>query len=90
VVWFLVEWPSTEAPTDYWLSTQPEDTLITTLVRLGTIRWRSSMTTANSRTGWGWIIPRAGAGLVDITTRWWSPLSSGWWRCYPYCSRVHL
>lgn len=39
--WLLVEWPShAEAPTDYWLSTLPEDTPIETLVRLGKIRWR--------------------------------------------------
>lgn len=41
VVWLLVEWPShATAPTDYWLSTLPEDTPIEQLVRLGKIRWR--------------------------------------------------
>ncbi|GAA4195097.1 hypothetical protein GCM10022219_19580 [Microbacterium oryzae] len=39
--WLLVEWPddATE-PTDYWLSTLPENTPIAELVRLGKIRWR--------------------------------------------------
>lgn len=40
-MWLLIEWPRTaQAPTDYWLSTLPEDTPIETLVRLGKIRWR--------------------------------------------------
>ncbi|MGD7003892.1 IS701 family transposase [Corynebacterium halotolerans] len=39
--WLLIEWPSgATAPTDYWLSTLPEDTTIEQLVRLGKIRWR--------------------------------------------------
>lgn len=39
--WLLIEWPSAaSAPTDYWLSTLPEDTPIEQLVRLGKIRWR--------------------------------------------------
>lgn len=39
--WLLVEWPShADAPTDYWLSTLPEDTPIEELVRFGKIRWR--------------------------------------------------
>ena len=39
--WLLIEWPSTaSAPTDYWLSTLPEDTPIEQLVQLGKIRWR--------------------------------------------------
>jgi SRSO17 transposase len=39
--WLLVEWPDDAAePTDYWLSTLPEDTPIAELVRLGKIRWR--------------------------------------------------
>lgn len=39
--WLLVEWPAeAAAPTDYWLSTLPEDTPISELVRLGKIRWR--------------------------------------------------
>ena len=34
-VWLLMEWPSNaETPTDYWLSTLPEDTPIEQLVRL--------------------------------------------------------
>lgn len=40
-VWLLVQWPAGEDhPTDYWLSTLPEDTPIESLVRLGKIRWR--------------------------------------------------
>lgn len=39
--WLLVEWPTgAAAPTDYWLSTLPEETPISELVRLGKIRWR--------------------------------------------------
>lgn len=39
--WLLVEWPTgAEAPTDYWLSTLPQDTPTAKLVRLGKIRWR--------------------------------------------------
>ncbi len=39
--WLLVEWPDGAAePTDYWLSTLPEDTPTAELVRLGKIRWR--------------------------------------------------
>jgi SRSO17 transposase len=39
--WLLVEWPPGEnEPTDYWLSTLPTDTPLTTLVRLAKIRWR--------------------------------------------------
>ncbi len=39
--WLLVEWPNGAAePTDYWLSTLPETTPTTELVRLGKIRWR--------------------------------------------------
>ena len=39
--WLLIEWADDDtAPTDYWLSTLPEDTPITELVRLGKIRWR--------------------------------------------------
>ncbi len=39
--WLLAEWPpGAEEPTDYWLSTLPEDTPITELIRLAKIRWR--------------------------------------------------
>jgi len=39
--WLLAEWPpGADEPTDYWLSTLPEDTPITKLVRLAKIRWR--------------------------------------------------
>jgi SRSO17 transposase len=39
--WLLVQWDDDEQePTDYWLSTLPTDTDLTTLVRLAKIRWR--------------------------------------------------
>lgn len=47
-VWLLVQWLAREDhPTDYWLSTLPEITPIEELVRLGQIRWASSMTTGS-------------------------------------------
>ena len=40
-VWLLAEWPPEAAePTDYWLSSLPEDTPLAELVRLAKIRWR--------------------------------------------------
>jgi SRSO17 transposase len=40
-VWLLAEWPPEAAePTDYWLSSLPEDTPLAGLVRLAKIRWR--------------------------------------------------
>src|SRR4051794_19156531 len=40
-VWLLAEWPTDAAePTDYWLSSLPEDTPLAELVRLAKIRWR--------------------------------------------------
>jgi SRSO17 transposase len=39
--WLIIEWPPDKNdPTDYWLSTLPEDTPLETLVRLAKIRWR--------------------------------------------------
>jgi SRSO17 transposase len=39
--WLIIEWPSDKnEPTDYWLSTLPENTPLETLVRLAKIRWR--------------------------------------------------
>ena len=39
--WLLVEWPEDEnAPTKYWLSTQPKDATIATLVETAKLRWR--------------------------------------------------
>jgi len=39
--WLIAEWPEDAAePTDYWLSTLPQDTTLTELVRLAKIRWR--------------------------------------------------
>lgn len=43
-VWLLVEWPNhADAPTDYWLSTLPEDTPIEQLVCLAWIHGCSSV-----------------------------------------------
>src|SRR3954465_11506238 len=40
-VWLLAEWPPEAAePTDYWLSSLPEDTPLAELVGLAKIRWR--------------------------------------------------
>ncbi|KRE50915.1 hypothetical protein ASG92_26395 [Arthrobacter sp. Soil736] len=40
-LWLIAEWPADAAePTDYWLSTLPEDTPLPALVRLAKIRWR--------------------------------------------------
>jgi FOG: Transposase len=39
--WLIAEWPDdADQPTDYWLSTLPEDTPLSELVRLAKIRWR--------------------------------------------------
>jgi SRSO17 transposase len=39
--WCLIEWPKGEAmPTQYWLSTLPEDTRLRDLVDLAKLRWR--------------------------------------------------
>jgi SRSO17 transposase len=39
--WLLAEWPATEdEPVQFWLSDLPEDTPLTTLVRLAKLRWR--------------------------------------------------
>jgi len=39
--WLLAEWPATEAePVQFWLSNLPDDTPLTTLVRLAKLRWR--------------------------------------------------
>jgi hypothetical protein len=39
--WLLAEWPATEPePVQFWLSNLPEDTPLTTLVRLAKLRWR--------------------------------------------------
>lgn len=41
VCWLIAQWAAgVEEPTDYWLSTLPEDTPLTKLVRLAKIRWR--------------------------------------------------
>jgi SRSO17 transposase len=46
--WLLAEWPPhADEPTDYWLSSLPEDTPTGELVRLAKIRWRIETTTAN-------------------------------------------
>lgn len=39
--WLLAEWPASESePVQFWLSDLPEDTPLTTLVRLAKLRWR--------------------------------------------------
>ncbi|RNL71029.1 IS701 family transposase [Streptomyces sp. I6] len=39
--WLLAEWPATEPePVQFWLSNLPNDTPLTTLVRLAKLRWR--------------------------------------------------
>ena len=41
VEWLVAEWPeNAPEPTDYWLTTLPEDTPLPELVRLAKIRWR--------------------------------------------------
>lgn len=41
VEWLLAEWPDgADGPTDYWLSTLPEDTPLAELVRMAKMRWR--------------------------------------------------
>jgi len=41
VEWFLIEWPEKEdAPTKYWLSTEPEEIPLHELVRRTKLRWR--------------------------------------------------
>ena len=41
VEWLISEWPDgSPEPTDYWLSTLPENTPLAELVRLAKIRWR--------------------------------------------------
>jgi SRSO17 transposase len=53
-VWLLAEWPPDAAePTDYWLSTLPEQTPLKTLVRLAKIRWRIEHDYRELKTGLG-------------------------------------
>lgn len=41
VEWLLIEWPVSEsAPTNYWLSTVPEDVELAELIALAKLRWR--------------------------------------------------
>jgi SRSO17 transposase len=52
--WLLAEWPpQASEPTDYWLSTLPEDTPIEELVRLAKIRWRIEHDYRELKTGLG-------------------------------------
>ena len=52
--WLLAEWPpEADEPTDYWLSTLPEDTPIAELVRLAKIRWRVEHDYRELKTGLG-------------------------------------
>ena len=53
-VWLLAEWPPEAAePTDYWLSSLPEDTPLAALVRLAKIRWRIEHDYRELKTGLG-------------------------------------
>jgi SRSO17 transposase len=52
--WLLAEWPpEADEPAGYWLSDLPEDTPITTLVRLAKIRWRIEHDYRELKTGLG-------------------------------------
>jgi SRSO17 transposase len=52
--WLLAEWPpEADEPTDYWLSTLPEDTPVGELVRLAKIRWRIEHDYRELKTGLG-------------------------------------
>ena len=52
--WLLAEWPpEADEPTDYWLSTLPEDTPPGELVRLAKIRWRIEHDYRELKTGLG-------------------------------------
>jgi SRSO17 transposase len=52
--WLLAEWPPAAGePTDYWLSTLPEDTPLEELVRLAKIRWRAGHDYRELKTGLG-------------------------------------
>lgn len=66
--WLLIEWPSgATAPTDYWLSTLPEDTAIEQLVRLGKIRWRIEHDYRELKHGLG-LDHFSGAQLVGLAS----------------------
>jgi SRSO17 transposase len=52
--WLLAEWPpQADEPTDYWLSSLPEETPIGDLVRLAKIRWRIEHDYRELKTGLG-------------------------------------
>lgn len=52
--WLLAQWPPEAGePTGYWLSTLPEDTPVTELVRLAKIRWRAGHDYRELKTGLG-------------------------------------
>jgi SRSO17 transposase len=52
--WLLAEWPPhADQPTDYWLSTLPDDTPLAELVRLAKIRWRVEHDYRELKTGLG-------------------------------------
>lgn len=53
-VWLLAEWPSDQtAPVQFWLSNQPADTPIKTLVRQAKLRWRIEHDYREMKTGLG-------------------------------------
>jgi SRSO17 transposase len=52
--WLLIEWPPDKnEPTDYWLSTLPDDTPLKTLVATAKIRWRIEHDYRELKTGLG-------------------------------------
>jgi SRSO17 transposase len=54
--------PEASEPTDYWLSTLPENTPITELVRLAKIRWRIEMVFSQLAKGPVRAVGGSGAG----------------------------
>ncbi len=78
VCWLLVEWPPREPePTDYWISTLPEDTPVRELVRLAKIRWRIEHDYRELKTG---------LGLTHFEGR----SFTGWHRHVTLTSAAHL
>ena len=78
VEWLLAEWPTgATAPTDYWLSTLPEDTPLKELVRLAKIRWRIEHDYRELKTG---------LGLAHFEGRTWA----GWHHHMTLVTAAHL
>ena len=76
--WLLAEWTTGgTAPTDYWLSTLPEDTPLKELVRLAKIRWRIEHDYRKLTTG---------LGLAHFKGRTWA----GWHHHMTLVTAAHL